>query len=321
MKKTAFVIMAFLLAVQCSFALSFRWAPNTDFRSPDKFAHFLAGNYLTSEFAQWGFAKGNRWVGFTVMSFAMDGVWEVKDGFVPYEKYGRIGAEGYDYKDVIANTLGGLYGVRLYDRLLMWSGFKEEAPIVFVDGDCKKPSGEIVPVIKRRLLYTGVYLLGCATYNQLYSGKPFPHRGEFKIDSRKAEFLETLNSESSFTLPWVMNSELREYFPLYIRYPAMLAAVELFEISNGTWDDRDVPWLGDKAGYKGGDVWTGVVSAHLVVVYDLLFYREDLACKIHYAVGPTSEGLGLVYADNSKVWTLSPRLSENELGVGFHLNW
>jgi len=33
-------------------------------------------------------------------------LWEVKDGFVPYEKYGFWGGEGFSAKDVVAGAVG-----------------------------------------------------------------------------------------------------------------------------------------------------------------------------------------------------------------------
>src|SRR3989338_806319 len=125
MKKHLIAVL--LLVILATPVLSeWRWAPQPDFRTPDKFSHFLSGNYLTSEFSQWRFAHNNRWIGFATMSGVMDIGWEGKDALMPYEKWGRFGAEGYDYKDVVMNTAGGLFGVRLHDQIFVKLGIKDE---------------------------------------------------------------------------------------------------------------------------------------------------------------------------------------------------
>ena len=32
--------------------------------------------------------------------------WEIKDGLVPYEKYGKVGAEGFSWKDITKDVMG-----------------------------------------------------------------------------------------------------------------------------------------------------------------------------------------------------------------------
>lgn len=325
MKRCLAILVLFLLFIaNPALALKWRWAPETDFRSPDKLSHFLAGNYLTTEFSQWRFANGNRWIGFATMSGVMDIGWEGKDGLVDYETYGRIGAEGYDYKDVVMNTAGGLFGIRLHDQFLVWIGLKEEIIYPRLSrGMCQQPISELWPVLGRRLIYAGVYVGGCYIYNYLDTGEITPHRSEFYENPNKSGFLETLNSESSFIIPWTVNAELRPYLPLSYRYPAMIFTVFIFEGANGTWDDRDVPWFGDREGAKEGDVWTGVISAHLAVVYDLLFYPKDITCEIRTTVGPTPDGgFGLMRLSEKSAWFISAVLPDNGgAGINFRISF
>ena len=322
MKRYLLVLLTLLaFVVVPASALEWRWAPKTDFRSPDKFSHFLAGNYLTAEFSQWRFAGGNRWTGFLTMSGAM-GLWEIKDGIVDYETYGRFGAEGFDPRDIVMNELGGLYGVRLHDQFLVWVGLKESVEYESPSGYCEKPISELLPVIRRRVLIGVSYVTACAAYNMVTQGEYFPHRGKFYQNPRKAGFLETLNSESSFIIPWVTNSELREYAPLYIRYPSMIAMVFAFEEANGLWDDRDVPWFGDRNGYQEGDVWTGVISTQLAVIYEWLFWDKEAVCKPWYSLGPTPDGFGLIKESQKSSWTLSAALPDNGgINFGFRINF
>ncbi len=308
LKKISAAVIILLVMAELSLSLTFRMAPKHDFRTPDNLSHFFAGNFLTAEMGQWWFAKGDRLKGFAGMSVAMDGLWEVKDGLLPYEQYGRIGAEGYDPGDVVMNTLGGLFALRLHDRFLMWVGLKERQPIVYTSGNCRRPMAEFWPRLQRRVWYVSGYIGLCAMYNATVNEQSlaFPHRQKFYLNPRKSGFLETLNSESSFVFPWVVNAEMREYFPFWrVRYPAMLASVYLLETGNGLFDDRDVPLIGDREGYKRGDIQTGLVSAHLAVLYDILFYRDDLTCRIHYSLLPTSEGLGLVKNDGNWIFTVN----------------
>lgn len=49
--------------------------------------------------------KNSKWKAFE-RTLALGILWEIKDGFVPYEKYGKIGGEGFSKKDVIRDLTG-----------------------------------------------------------------------------------------------------------------------------------------------------------------------------------------------------------------------
>ena len=83
----------------------------------DKFAH-LFGNYVANDIAR-QFLPAKHAI---PLILGANILWEIKDGFVPYEKYGFWGGEGFSTKDIVAGAVGiGL-------NLLVHEIFKRENP-------------------------------------------------------------------------------------------------------------------------------------------------------------------------------------------------
>ncbi|MDD2869651.1 hypothetical protein [Neomegalonema sp.] len=78
----------------------------------DKIEHFLCGFILfVILWCKWDTIPallGVIFVGF---------MWEIKDGFMPWEKYGFWGGEGFCWKDLVSTVAGALLGV-LIDAVL-----------------------------------------------------------------------------------------------------------------------------------------------------------------------------------------------------------
>ena len=60
--------------------------------SYDKIQHFLGGLILGYFFGYYGLIHAN--------------LWEIKDAYLPYEKQGAIGGDGFSVKDDLATMLG-----------------------------------------------------------------------------------------------------------------------------------------------------------------------------------------------------------------------
>ncbi len=67
----------------------------------DKIAH-LFGNYFAIDLSR-QFMSDQEAIPLLLVAGVL---WEVKDGFVPYEKYGFWGGEGFSTKDVVAGAVG-----------------------------------------------------------------------------------------------------------------------------------------------------------------------------------------------------------------------
>jgi hypothetical protein len=56
-------------------------------------------------------------------SFLAGVAWELKDGHLPYEKWGWFGGEGFSIKDIAANSIGISFGVYLELMIAFPSSF------------------------------------------------------------------------------------------------------------------------------------------------------------------------------------------------------
>jgi hypothetical protein len=100
--KTALFVYVLLFCWNDGIA-QFRVAdPHKDKWARDDKAAHLFGNYFAIDLTrQWMSDKA------AIPLLLTAGVlWEVKDGFVPYEKYGFWGGEGFSTKDVVAGAVG-----------------------------------------------------------------------------------------------------------------------------------------------------------------------------------------------------------------------
>lgn len=37
-------------------------------------------------------------------------IWEIKDAYIPYEVYGKLGGDGFSWRDIVANLVGIFFG-------------------------------------------------------------------------------------------------------------------------------------------------------------------------------------------------------------------
>jgi hypothetical protein len=76
-------------------------ADKDEWTRDDKFAH-LFGNYVATDIAQQLLPAKHA----VPLILGANILWEIKDGFVPYEKHGFWGGEGFSVKDVVAGAAG-----------------------------------------------------------------------------------------------------------------------------------------------------------------------------------------------------------------------
>lgn len=117
--RLATILLLVALSASCVNAEPFRWLPweQDRFNSTnglvlkyDKLEHALLFGGLTLLPKE----HGRKY------AFALGLGNEIKDALVPYEKYGRIGGEGFSWKDLFANVVGIVavhYGRQSLDRL------------------------------------------------------------------------------------------------------------------------------------------------------------------------------------------------------------
>jgi hypothetical protein len=98
-----------------AYTTEWRWAEDSWELTDDKVAHFGVGFALAtvsawatdahSEPAQWGVLVGNA---------AFWSVWEAKDALTPWEKYGKVGGDGWSWADWTYSMAGATLA------LLIW---------------------------------------------------------------------------------------------------------------------------------------------------------------------------------------------------------
>ncbi len=283
---------------------------NPDFdriTQPDKAAHFLGGIWVSTECREF---LNNKWWG-AACGMGVLTLWEVKDALLPYEDFGAIGGEGFSWNDEIAGAAGVVYSLHLHDEILSMMGYETRYKLDDNPRYGSRPTSEFWPRLLRAGIYTGAFVGGCALYNTIHDGSPFPHRKScWEAHSGNNSLLETHNSEISFILPWAINGQLRPYFPIGIRFGGMVGSLLLFEAFNGIWDDQDVPWLGDHDGFRIGDLGTGVLSAFGSTIYDIIFHSGELVDEYHSIV-PTPEGLSLAIKRSDGFLFVTPQISRS----------
>lgn len=91
-----------------------RWSRSLVFTDPDADAcHAVGSAYLASSMQ----AVGLKWWQADLAALSAGLTWEIKDGLVPWERYGWIGGEGFSAGDVVCN-LTGIVTNRLFHILL-----------------------------------------------------------------------------------------------------------------------------------------------------------------------------------------------------------
>lgn len=91
-----------LLIPTCLFA-NFRWSEQKIMDNPDASAlHFVGSAYLSNSLESCGL----KWYQADLITLGLGLSYEVKDGFVPYEKYGIIGGEGFSKNDLLCDLMG-----------------------------------------------------------------------------------------------------------------------------------------------------------------------------------------------------------------------
>lgn len=105
MKKIiAFLLFACALNAGPRLAHSSLNSPDGFFVKYDKAEHF-GGSFVLCE-AIYGLGIPNKKAAWATLSFGL--AWEIKDAFVPDEKYGPMGGDGFCFLDLTADAVGVL---------------------------------------------------------------------------------------------------------------------------------------------------------------------------------------------------------------------
>jgi len=95
------------VAVQDSIGTSFRWAYDSGKLTDDKVAHFGVGFTLCTMTA-WAFDVDSEpgKVGNWLWNGAFWVAWELKDGLLQWENYGKVGGDGFSWWDLTYSMAG-----------------------------------------------------------------------------------------------------------------------------------------------------------------------------------------------------------------------
>ena len=113
-------VTVFLLITTSAFA-QFRWSEDSWFTKQgviikyDKIEHAVLGGCLAVAV----YAISRSWISTFVWSTTLNCLWEIKDGFLEWERFGWIGGDGFSWKDFIASEVGILITMG-FMRLMEW---------------------------------------------------------------------------------------------------------------------------------------------------------------------------------------------------------
>jgi len=231
----------------------------------DKLTHALTGDFLSREFTS---LTKNKYTG-ALAGFGLLLLWEVKDGYFNYRDFGAFGGDNFSVKDLTANALGCLHSLDWHEDWKIWQS-------IFIQEDGLE--SRIVNLGIGAGLVVGASML----YNISVHGRFFPHGVGWHSYQGEGqhELLSAFNAEAYLVLPWQINAYFREQLNLFWRIVASGSALGGLAVLNGYFDERDVPFLGDRRGYHQGNVNTGILSTVGMVIYDLIFYNEAQPAKI-----------------------------------------
>ncbi|MBN2280571.1 MAG: hypothetical protein JXQ65_08325 [Candidatus Marinimicrobia bacterium] len=86
-----------------------KWRTTDDFTIGDRIAyypdayvlHTVANIYMVKKFQDYGM----NWWQADLTTFGIGVLWEVKDGFIPYEKVDYLGGDGFSTTDIAVNSI------------------------------------------------------------------------------------------------------------------------------------------------------------------------------------------------------------------------
>lgn len=280
-----------LLLLLNSLLLAQSWAPkypysgtfklsNDSWWTHDKLTHALSGDFLSREFTS---LTRNKYTG-ALAGFGLLLLWEVKDGYFNYRDFGAIGGDNFSYKDLTADAFGCLHSLDWHEDWQIWQS-------IFVQ---KAGLGSRVANLGIGIgLVVGTSML----YNISIRGKFFPHSVTWHHyqGSGEHQLLSSFNAEAYLVLPWQINSYFRRQLNLFWRIVASGSSIGCLAILNGYFDERDMPFLGDRRGYHQGNVNTGILSTVGVLIYELIFHKEATTGKLSFKASGNKLNLSIKF--------------------------
>jgi hypothetical protein len=234
----------------------------------DKLTHALTGDFLSREFTS---LTENKYTG-ALAGFGLLFLWEVKDGYFNYRDFGALGGDNFSVKDLSANAFGCLHSLDWHEDWRIWQSI-----FIQKDGLGSRAANLGIGV--------GIVVGASMLYNITVHDKFFPHGATWHQYQGPGEhqLLSSFNAEAYLVLPWLINSYFRRQLNLFWRIAACGSAIGCLAILNGYFDERDMPFLGDRRGYHQGNVNTGILSTAGVIIYDLIFYNAAKSDKIRFS--------------------------------------
>jgi len=102
---TKLTILLILLITLSSFA-QFRVSYEPIWQNPDaSVLHFVGSAFLATKLEDCGL----KWWQADLITLGLGTAWEVKDGLLPYERFGYAGGEGFGRGDMICNLSGVVF--------------------------------------------------------------------------------------------------------------------------------------------------------------------------------------------------------------------
>lgn len=282
MKKYFLLLLLFNTSV-----LAQAWAPEYPYSGTlkiaddswwthDKLTHALTGDFLSRELSA---VTDNKYTG-ALAGFGLLLLWEVKDGYFNYRDFGAFGGDNFSVKDLTANALGCLHSLDLHEDWRIWQSiFKHE------DGLGSR--------IINLGIGVGLVVGGSMLYNITVHDKFFPHGVTWKRyrGPDEHQLLSAFNAEAYLVLPWQINAYFHDQLNLFWRIVASGTAIGGLAFLNGYFDERDVPFLGDRRGFQQGNVNTGILSTVAVVAYELIFHDDVKTAQV--GLSPAGNSLNL----------------------------
>lgn len=279
----------------------------------DKFIHFMWSGYMTRKFT---YMTKSKVKGFGLSTLAGGGN-EIKDMFLPWEKWGPIGGDGGSGWDMGANLAGNVYAV------IFPGAIPEETDGAY----CQWPMDELVDWTTGTFALIGIWSGGWMVYNVIHDHKPFPHgtghwREETSTETKITHVISNFYAEPYIMGPIFVNSLLKPYMGLGYRGIAMTGSVGLYALAQAYVRDEDIPFVGAPGLNRTGAAF-GLVTIGVVLTYDAIVYPKEVnSCKPYFRTELTPRGVAFQRIVKSQSFSLIiGDVQGRAFGLNFMVQW
>ena len=315
---------------------------NDSWFTSDKLAHML-GTYVLSVklMGVYILSGGNKYIA-ALEAAILGAVWEYKDYRWSWETYGYIGGDGFSYRDLVADIIGCVFSLHLFDpavdRVKSVVNVYQEAvvnrvvrfilPIDSTKVDLSLPSTDsVVPRKKgifwvekdvfwgrviQTVMWDGTIVVVSATVNLITRGKAFPEGTKWITDDSPENYGVSYNQEISWILGPFGQSQMEDCASDEIALIWGEALIVGNEAQNAVFASTDVPFLGGKE--KGGG-WNNIhvseassvnVAWYVLKKINRSVLHQDLFQYGSSRIGVTPAGLGIASTNQHGQFYLAP---------------